>query len=102
MTSREISLQSGDIVKVYQVVPDKRVVRVSGAVQREGEYGFNPGMTVKDLMLLTGGPKYYTNKKEAELTRVTVTDQGPKTEKVILNLDKELEGGAGGTLRRGE
>src|SRR3990172_1706410 len=98
MKEQEISLQSGDIVKVYQVVPDKRVVRVSGAVQREGEYGFNPGMTVKDLMLLTGGPKYYTNKKEAELTRVTVTDQGPKTEKVILNLEKALEGESGDNL----
>jgi protein involved in polysaccharide export with SLBB domain len=95
---QEVSLQSGDIVKVYQVVPDRRVVRVSGAVQREGEYGFNPGMTVRDLMMLTGGPKYYTNKKEAELTRVTVTDQGPKTEKVTLSLEKALEGDAGHNL----
>jgi protein involved in polysaccharide export with SLBB domain len=90
----DVSLQSGDIVKVYQVIPDRRVVRVSGAVQREGEYGFTPGMTVKDLLLLTGGPKYYTNRKEAELTRVTVTDQGPKTEKITLNLEKALYGEA--------
>jgi protein involved in polysaccharide export with SLBB domain len=95
---KEISLQSGDIVKVYQVVPDRRVVRVSGAVQREGEYGFTPGMTVRDLLLLTGGPKYYTNKKEAELTRVTVTDEGPKTEKVMVNLEKALEGEPGQNL----
>ena len=88
---KEISLRSGDIVKVYQVVPDRRVVRVSGAVQREGEYGFTPGMTIRDLLLLTGGPRYYTNRKEAELTRVTVTDEGPKTEKILVNLEKALE-----------
>jgi polysaccharide export outer membrane protein len=92
---QEISLQPGDIVKVYQVVPDRRVVRVSGAVQREGEYGFTPGMTVRDLMLLTGGPKFYTYLKEAELTRVTVTDEGPKTEKVIVNLEKAMAGDPG-------
>lgn len=92
---QEIPLRSGDIVKVYQVVPDRRVVRVSGAVQREGEYGFTPGMTVRDLMLLTGGPKYYTNTKEAELTRVTVTDKGPKTEKIIVNLERAAEGDPG-------
>jgi protein involved in polysaccharide export with SLBB domain len=93
-----ISLRSGDIVKVYQVVSDKRVVRVSGAVQREGEYGFTPGMTVRDLMLLTGGPKFYTNLKEAELTRVTVTDEGPKTDKIIVNLEKAIAGEPGQNL----
>ncbi len=95
---QEISLQSGDIVKVYQVVSDRRVVRISGAVQREGEYGYTTGMTVRDLVLLTGGPKYYTYQKEAELTRVTVTDQGPKTEKVTLNLEKALGGDPGDNL----
>lgn len=87
-----IKLQSGDVVKVFQVYHDKRVVRISGAVQSEGEYGFNMGMTVRDLISMAGGPKYYAYTKEAELTRVHITDKGPVTEKIKINLERALAG----------
>jgi protein involved in polysaccharide export with SLBB domain len=89
---REVDLRAGDILKIFQVVQDRRTVRVLGAVQRDGEYGFRPGMTVKDLVALSGGTKYYTYLKDAELTRLYVTEQGPKSEKVIIDLEKALEG----------
>lgn len=89
---KDITLQSGDVVKIFQIVQDKKIVRLSGAVQREGEYGFSPGMTVKDIISMAGGLKYYAYNKEAELTRVYVTDKGPRTEKIIVNLEKSLEG----------
>jgi protein involved in polysaccharide export with SLBB domain len=89
---KEIPAQSGDIIKVYPVIPDKRLVRVSGAVQREGEYGYSPGMTVADLVSLTGGLKYYAYRQEAELTRVEVTEEGPRTEKITIPLEQALEG----------
>jgi protein involved in polysaccharide export with SLBB domain len=89
---QEIPARSGDVIKVYPVVPDKRLVRVSGAVQREGEYGYSAGMTVKDLVSLTGGLKYYAYRQEAELTRVMVTEEGPQTEKITIPLEKALEG----------
>ncbi len=89
---KDITLQSGDVVKIFQIVQDKRTVRLSGTVQREGEYGFKSGMTVKDLISMAGGLKYYTYNKEAELTRVYVTDKGPRTEKIIINLEKALAG----------
>ncbi|PWB68122.1 MAG: hypothetical protein C3F14_00495, partial [Deltaproteobacteria bacterium] len=50
----EVPLEPGDIVKVFQVVQDRRVVRISGAIQREGEYGFRQGMSVKDLVSMSG------------------------------------------------
>jgi len=90
--AKDMKIQSGDLIKIFQVVQDKRVVRVSGAVQRGGEYGFTPEMTVKDLILMAGGLKYYAYDKEAELTRVTPTPEGPKTEKIKVNLEKALEG----------
>ncbi|TFH30612.1 MAG: hypothetical protein E4G97_05445, partial [Deltaproteobacteria bacterium] len=95
---KEVVLRSGDILKVFQVVPDKRTVRVVGAVQRDGEYGFRTGMTVKDLITLSGGTKYYTYLKEAELTRLYVTEQGPRIEKVTVDLGKALAGDPGANL----
>src|SRR3989304_2696360 len=52
-----MEVQAGDIVKIFHIVQDKRVLRISGAVQREGEYGFSSGMTVKDLVSMAGGVK---------------------------------------------
>jgi protein involved in polysaccharide export with SLBB domain len=95
---KEVVLRSGDILKVFHVVPDKRTVRVVGAVQRDGEYGFLPGMTVKDLIALSGGTKYYTYLKEAELTRLYVAEQGPRVEKVTIDLGKALAGDPGANL----
>ncbi len=90
--AKDMKIQSGDVVKIFQIVQDKRIVRLSGAVQRKGEYGFSQGMTIKDLILMAGGLKYYAYTKEAELTRVYVTDKGPVTEKIVINLEKALAG----------
>jgi len=61
-------------------------------VQRYGEYGFEAGMTVKGLVALSGGTRYYAYLKGAELTRLYVTEQGPKVEKVTIDLEKALAG----------
>lgn len=89
---KDVKLQSADLVKIFQVVQDKKLVRISGAVQREGEYGFTPGMTVRDLISMSGGLKYFAYNKEAELTRVYITDKGPITEKIKVDLEKALIG----------
>jgi len=90
----DLALQSGDVLKIFQITREQRVVKISGAVQREGEYGFSAGskVTVKDLVAMAGGLKYYAYRKEAELTRVTVTDKGPVTEKFVLDFEKALAG----------
>ncbi len=90
--AKNMKVQSGDVVKIFQIVQDRKIVRLSGAVQREGKYGFKSGMTVKDLISMAGGLKYYAFTKEAELTRVYVTDKGPKTEKIVINLERALTG----------
>ncbi len=92
IADKDITLQSGDVVKVFQIAQDRAVVRLVGAVQRQGEYGASPGMTVKDLISIAGGLKYYAYNKEAELTRLYVTDEGPKTEKIVIDIGKALAG----------
>lgn len=87
---KEIMLQSGDLVKIYQVVEDKRIVKLSGAVQREGDYGFKPGLTVKDLISM-GGLQYYAS-NQAELARVKVSQTGPQTARLVIDLSKAMEG----------
>jgi polysaccharide export outer membrane protein len=91
--SGAVAVRNGDIVTIFPVVQDNRMVRVAGAVQREGEYGFSEGMTVMDLLSLTEGLKFYAYRKEAELIRVTVTESGPITEKLAVNLEEALQGG---------
>jgi polysaccharide export outer membrane protein len=88
--AKGMKVQGGDVVKIFTVVQDKRLVRISGAVQREGKYGFKPGMMVKDLISMAGGLKYYAYSKEAELTRIHVTEKGLRTEKIIIPLEKAL------------
>lgn len=88
--ARDIKVQGGDIVKIFPIVQDKRLVRIDGAVHREGEYGFQPGMTVKDLISIAGGLKYYAFNKEAELTRIHLSDKGPRVEKMVINIEKAL------------
>jgi polysaccharide export outer membrane protein len=92
--AQDARLKPGDVVKIFSIVRERRVVRLSGAVRREGEYGLKPGMTVSDLITIAGGLKYYAFDSEAELTRVHVTEKGPRTEKIKINLRKALEGDA--------
>lgn len=90
--TKSIKVQPGDLVKVFSVVQDRKFVRLSGAVQRAGEYAAGPGMTIKDLISMAGGLKDYAYSKEAELTRITPTLDGPKIEKRMVALEKALAG----------
>jgi protein involved in polysaccharide export with SLBB domain len=98
IANNALTIQSGDMLKVFQVVQERKIVRLTGAVNRGGEYGFSAGMSVKDLISMAGGLKYYAYDKEAELTRVTVTNSGPKTEKISINLEKALSGDANSNI----
>lgn len=80
----------GDIIRFFGVYPDKRTVRITGAIQRPGEYGYSNKMRITELLSLSGGLKYYAYEELAELTRVTITNSGPKTEKITINLEKAL------------
>jgi protein involved in polysaccharide export with SLBB domain len=91
-------VHGGDTVKVFPYIKDRKVVRIAGAVHMEGEYGFRDGMTVKDLLELAGGLKYYAFREEAELTRVRVSDKGPVTERIAVNIDGVMANEAGSNI----
>lgn len=90
--SNDMQLRPGDVISVFEAVPDKKVVRLAGAVKREGTYSVGEELTVKGLIGLAGGLKPYAYNKQAELTRVTPTPAGPETKKILINLELALSG----------
>ena len=92
--SQNLELKPGDIVVVYNKwdMQDKDKVRSEGALNRPGEFDFRPNMKLSDLLRLSGGLKRYAAGETAELTRVTPTPQGPKTEKLLVFPLRALEG----------
>ena len=88
-----IPLVDGDIVKVF-AVPDvvETKVRVAGAVKVTGEFGLRPNMRIKDLVNYAGGLLRQANTNEAEITRVNITQQGPETSRIYINLHAAMAG----------
>ncbi len=91
-SSEDVKLHDGDLVKIFPVYKYKRTVRIAGAVHREGKYGFKQGLTIRDLISMTGGLKHYAFMEEAELTRITISSEGPKTEEMTINLEMAIRG----------
>lgn len=84
-------LQDGDFVRIYTVPLLQQVVRVSGAVAKPGEFAITPDTTkVSDILRRASGLLYMAS-NQAELTRVRVTQEGPITERILINLEKALQ-----------
>jgi protein involved in polysaccharide export with SLBB domain len=73
-------------------IKEKDKVRTEGALNKPGEYDFRANMKLSDLIGLSGGLKYYAMTETAELTRVTPTPDGPRTEKITVCPARALEG----------
>jgi len=85
-------LQDNDLIRVFSVVEEKNTITITGAIANPGEYGIVPGVTrIKDIVSLSGGLLYYAS-EESELTRVKVTQAGPQTERIVVNLKRAMEG----------
>ena len=89
----DIVLHDGDIFKVFPVPSvNIRTVRCFGQVSNPGEFGYRDNMRVKDLITFAGGFLLQSNLDEAELTRVTVTPNGPETSRIYNNLRRSMAG----------
>lgn len=89
----DLILKDGDVVKIFPVVQTvEKMVHLAGAVKSPGTYGYTEGMTLMDLLKYSGGLLRYANREEAELTRVYISPEGPKTDRIVVRLDKAIEG----------
>ncbi|MBI5188640.1 MAG: SLBB domain-containing protein [Nitrospirae bacterium] len=86
-----LQLRKGDVVRIIKL-KEYKFVSVEGAVIKGGDYGLTEGMTIKDIVSLAGGLEPYANIENTELTRISITQAGPKTERVNINLKKAIEG----------
>ncbi|RJR15471.1 MAG: polysaccharide export protein [Nitrospiraceae bacterium] len=85
-------LMDGDLIKVFSVTEANNTVKLVGAVVNEGDYAIVPGETrLSDVISKAGGVLYYAS-DEAELTRVSVTQSGPVTELLNINVSLALKG----------
>jgi polysaccharide export outer membrane protein len=69
--TQDLSLQEGDSVYIYSRTDfsPKRYVAITGAVMHGGQYDYRRGMTLRELMLLAGGPLESADLREAEIAR---------------------------------
>jgi protein involved in polysaccharide export with SLBB domain len=90
---RDVTLVDGDFVKIFPV-PDlvEKKVRLAGAVKTVGEFGLYDNMRLKDLIEYAGGLLMEANREEAEITRVTITPQGPETSRIYISPRRALNG----------
>jgi protein involved in polysaccharide export with SLBB domain len=87
---RNFVLMDGDLIKIFSVIDTKNTVTLAGAVVSPGDYAVEPGITrLKNVLSKAGGALYYAS-TEAELTRVTVTPEGPHTEFLHIDIAKAL------------
>jgi polysaccharide export outer membrane protein len=91
--ARDVPLVDGDLVKIFRVSDVvERKVKLTGAVKNPGEFGLFQNMRVKDLIEYAGGLLMEANQQEAEITRVTITPEGPNTSRIYFNLRRALSG----------
>ena len=100
-SSQNLVLQDLDSLHVYSIneVEWKRSVYVEGEVKRPGEYELYDGMTVEDLIFLSGSFKRSADRHEAEIARIdfygnveilTVDLSNAQNQKTPLKEDDQL------------
>jgi protein involved in polysaccharide export with SLBB domain len=84
---QDFRIIDGDFVEIFPVpnLVEKKLA-ISGAVKNPGEFGFRENMRVSDLVAYAGGLLQQADKSEAEITRVTITPQGPETTRFQIRL----------------
>lgn len=93
----DITLQREDklMIKSIAEMRQERTVSIQGAVNIPGTFDYTDGMTVKDLILLSGGFTEGANEKRVEVARrLKSNDPTKKSADVItLSVDKTLSTG---------
>jgi len=89
---RKFAVQDADIVRLFPVARSTRTARITGPVATPGEYAIEPGVTKLSEVIKRAGGLSYMASNQAELTRVIVTQEGPVTQHLHINLEKALGG----------
>lgn len=84
---QDFRIIDGDFVEIFPVPSQvEKKLTIAGAVKNPGEFGFRDNMRVSDLVAYAGGLLQQADKSGAEITRVTITPQGPETTRLNIRL----------------
>jgi polysaccharide export outer membrane protein len=77
----DIILQEDDDIRIFALheMRPRRYVAIAGAVNRGGRFAYADGMTVRDLILLAGGPTEGADLRVAEIARMPENRAGGVT-----------------------
>ena len=69
--SKDITLKNEDLVRIPSIleIEERRTVSIVGEVSNEGEYPFIDGMTIEDLLAISGGLRLSANTSSVEVAR---------------------------------
>jgi len=94
----DIQLQREDLVNVYSIknLREKRVVNITGEINKPGEFEYKEGMKVADLILLAKGLKESASFSNLELARRIINhgtsqENSNKIEIITFEIDGELK-----------
>ncbi|WP_224981779.1 SLBB domain-containing protein [Geomonas agri] len=93
---QDLELKEFDRVKIFardqmQEIP---AVKVSGEVQKPGQFRYLDNMTVRDLLMQAGNVKLSAYLKSAEITRIKRNGDAVTSYSITIDLEKALQGGA--------
>jgi protein involved in polysaccharide export with SLBB domain len=88
-----LELQEFDVVKIFSrwEMEEMPMVRISGEVQKPGEYRLFKNMTVRDLLILAGNPKLTAYMKNADITRIKKAGESVTSYSININLEEALK-----------
>ena len=96
-SKENIEILPGDLLVIYSKSKfvESFSVKIEGMVKEPGEYQYDPSLTIKDLLTLSGGLTFNASRKRIDLFRLDVSsDNETKTlaAKIILDENNEVVG----------
>ena len=91
----DLELKEFDRVKIFakREMEETPFVKVSGEVQKPGEFRYMENMTVRDLLMQAGNFKLSAYLKNAEITRIKRTGDAVSSYSLTIDLERALAGG---------
>lgn len=88
-----IPLTEFDSVKIFSrwEMDEMPKVRISGEVQKPGEYRLFEKMSLRDLLFAAGNVKKTAYLKSSEITRTVISKEGVKSHLINIDLDEALK-----------
>ncbi len=87
-------LQEFDTVRIFSrwEMEEMPHVRISGEIQKPGDYRLFDKMRVRDLLMFAGNPKLTAYLKDAEITRIDKTTSSVTSYPIRIDLGEALKG----------